>query len=52
MALGRLHDFASLLLGLFTVNLMMNPNLPCVAQTARGVGTSLLWDRMSNSHTF
>ena len=29
------------------------PNLPCIAQTARGVGTSLwrheLWDRMSNA---
>ena len=55
MALGGLHDCArcSLFLGLFTVNLMMNSNLPCIAQTARGVGTSFwrheLWDRMSNS---
>ena len=49
MALGGLHDCASLLLGLFTVNFIMNPNLPCIAQTGRGVGTILLWDRMSNS---
>ena len=55
MALGGLHDCASLFLVLFTVNFMMNPkNLPCIVQTARGVGTSFwrheLWDRMSNSH--
>ena len=50
MALGGLHDCASLLLGLFTVNFIMNPKCALhIAQTGRGVGTILLWDRMSNS---